>query len=60
MIAWVFLKTFIVILEFYQVEVQHKCKYPQELTNRQVNMREFNNFPSEQVNIIINIVGYAL
>lgn len=60
MTVWEFLRTFTVTLEFYQVEVQQKCKFLQELMKKQVNMKEFNNFPSEQVNIFHNIVGYAL
>ena len=60
MIVWVFQRISTVIQEFFQEEVQLKWKFLQESMKKQVNMRELNNCPSEQVLFSSNLVGYAL
>ena len=45
---------------YCQEEVLLKWKYPPESTKKQANTKEFSNYPSEQVNSYLNLVGYAL
>lgn len=37
-----------------------KWKFLQELTKKQASTKDSNNYPSEQVNFIITLVGYAV
>lgn len=52
MIVWVSPKTFTVTQDWFQEEVQLKCKYQPESMKKVVNTQAFSNFHSKQV--IIN------
>ena len=60
MTVWVFLKTFIVTQDSFQVEELLRWRSQLELTNKEVRLQVLNNYPSKQVNFSINLVGYAL
>lgn len=48
MIVWVSPKTFTVTQDWFQEEVQLKCKYQPESMKKVVNTQAFSNFHSKQ------------
>ena len=60
MTVWVFQRTFTVIRDLFQVEVQLKWRYHPESTKKEASTQVSNNFHSKRVNFCFNSVGYAL